>query len=64
MKISTEKNKKEDDNTRNYLEKSLTHPKDKTKNNPYQKEFLLYVEGFNKGIINSDPTDVFSMTKG
>lgn len=36
----------------------------KTKNNPYQKEFLSYVEGFYKRMINNDPTNIFPMTNG
>ena len=49
----------EGDNTGKDLEKSLTCPQDKTKNNTYQRESLSYVEGFNEGIINNDPTDLF-----
>ena len=62
VKISKDEKKTGGENNRIYLERSLTSPQDKTKNNPYQKEFLSYVDGFDKGIINNDPTDLFPMT--
>ena len=37
-------------------------PKTRPKTTLTKKEFLSYVDGFDEGIINNDPTDLFPMT--
>ena len=64
VKTSTEMVHIEGDSTKNYPAESYTLSHKKSKDNPYQKEFLLYVEGFvDEDVIKIDSPNLSPQTR-